>query len=93
MGSMDMLTRFFRNQNNNAVDAKGRYKGFSAPRTWEQKAWRFKHHAEQPFWRWVASWARALRRPSDLGFDDDGFLLPPLIERETLIENTRAAPR
>ena len=34
--------------------------------------WRFKGHAERPFWRWVCSWARLLRRPSDLGFDDEG---------------------
>lgn len=42
--------------------------------------WRFKGHAEPHFWRWVASWARAVRRPSDLGFSDDGWVLPDLIE-------------
>lgn len=42
--------------------------------------WRLKHHAVRPFWRWVASWARACRRPSDLGFPDAGFDLPPLTE-------------
>ncbi|MFH5804969.1 helicase-related protein [Alienimonas sp. DA493] len=42
--------------------------------------YRLKHHAVTPFWRWVASWARACRRPSDLGFSDDGFDLPPLTE-------------
>lgn len=41
-------------------------------------AWRLKRHAEQPFYRWLASWAVALRKPSDLGYPDDGFLLPPL---------------
>jgi superfamily II DNA or RNA helicase len=40
--------------------------------------WRLKGHAERDFWRWVASWAVALRRPSDLGYPDDGFDLPPL---------------
>ena len=40
--------------------------------------WRLKGHAEQAFWRWVAGWAIAVRRPSDLGYEDDGYLLPPL---------------
>ena len=47
--------------------------------------WRLKHHAVQHFWRWVASWARACRMPSDLGFDDGNFKLPPLIEKDHLI--------
>lgn len=81
LGYMDMLNRFFRNQNNTS-DTKGRYRGFSAPRAWEGKQWRFKGHAESAFWRWVASWARALRKPSDLGFDDERLRLPDLIERE-----------
>jgi hypothetical protein len=85
MGHMDMLTRFFRNQNQNAVDTKGRMRGFAAPRQWEQKAWRFKGHAEEPFWRWVCSWARAVRRPSDLGCDDSRFVLPRLTQREHVV--------
>jgi hypothetical protein len=52
--------------------------------------WRLKHHAVQNFWRWVASWARACRMPSDLGFHDDGFILPPLTERKHII--TPATP-
>jgi superfamily II DNA or RNA helicase len=47
--------------------------------------WRLKHHAVVPFWRWVASWARACRKPSDLGFADDGFILPELRERAHVI--------
>lgn len=77
LGHMDMLGRFFINDNKTA-DTKGRYRGFHAPRQWSGPMWRFKGHAETPFWRWVASWARAMRKPSDLGFDDDGFVLPPL---------------
>lgn len=42
--------------------------------------WRLRHHAVTDFWRWVASWARACRLPSDLGFSDKEFLLPPLVE-------------
>lgn len=85
LGHMDMLNRFFRNQNNTS-DTKGRYRGFSAPRAWEGKQWRFKGHAEQPFWRWVCSWARAMRRPSDMGFDDSRFVLPELIQQEHLVK-------
>lgn len=48
--------------------------------------WRLKHHAVTPFWRWVASWARACRKPSDLGFDDTGFVLPSLVERDHIID-------
>lgn len=85
LGHVDMLNRFFRN-NNNTSDVKGRYKGHRSPRMWEGKQWRFKGHAEMPFWRWVCSWAMAVRKPSDLGYDDDGFDLPPLIENEHLVD-------
>lgn len=85
LGYVDMLTRFFRNQSNNSVDTKGRYRGFAAPRMYERKQWRFKGHAEEPFWRWVCSWARAIRRPSDLGYDDGPFQLPPLEESEHIV--------
>lgn len=41
--------------------------------------WTLKAHAFEPFWRWVASWARTCRKPSDLGpYDDSRFVLPPL---------------
>lgn len=40
--------------------------------------WRLKGHAIRPFWDWVASWARCVSRPSDLGFSDDGFAMPEL---------------
>jgi DNA modification methylase/superfamily II DNA or RNA helicase len=44
----------------------------------DDKGWRLKGHAREPFWRWLASWGMSLRRPSDLGYPDDGYLLPPL---------------
>jgi hypothetical protein len=47
--------------------------------------WRLKGHAHDHFWRWVASWARACRKPSDVGFSDEGYELPPLIEREHIV--------
>lgn len=77
MGHMDMLNRYFKNDLNNS--STGRYRG-------EVAKWRFKGHAERPFWRWVCSWARAVRRPSDIGFDDGAFMLPPLVEREHVVE-------
>ena len=49
--------------------------------------WRFKKHAETPFWRWVCSWARAVRKPSDLGYVNDAFILPKLTERETIVRS------
>lgn len=40
--------------------------------------WRLKGHAENEFWRWMASWAVMLRKPSDLGYPNAGYNLPPL---------------
>ncbi len=54
--------------------------------------WRLKHHAIIPFWRWVASWAKACRMPSDLGFPDGDFALPELRERDHIIETRTLAP-
>lgn len=76
LGAMDMLNRFFKNDLNNS--STRRMYG-------EAPKWRFKGHAETPFWRWVASWARACRTPHDLGYQDGGFHLPLLIEREHVV--------
>lgn len=48
-------------------------------------AWRLKGHARTEFWKWLASWSVALRKPSDLGYDDDGFILPPLRMHQTTV--------
>ena len=40
--------------------------------------WRLKGHAAEAFYSWVATWAAAVRQPSDLGWPDDGYALPPL---------------
>lgn len=40
--------------------------------------WRLKGHAKKVFWQWVASWGALIRKPSDLGYDDAGYALPPL---------------
>jgi len=44
----------------------------------DTRSWRLKGHAEDEFWRWMASWAVMLRKPSDLGYADDDYNLPPL---------------
>lgn len=44
----------------------------------DDQGWRLKRHAADPMYRWLASWAVALRRPSDMGGSDDGYDLPGL---------------
>jgi len=83
MGHMDMLSRFF---TNDAKSVSSRGRGFGG----SQVEWRLKGHAQLPFWRWVVSWARAVRKPSDLGFEDGGFILPPLEETIHLVHPSRA---
>ena len=85
LGYMDMLNRFFKNTQG-TCDTKTNWGGGGKVK------WRFKGHAEKQFWRWVCSWARAIRKPSDLGFDNNGFVLPPLIERETILKCSRPLP-
>ena len=48
----------------------------------ETQKWRLKGHAEDAFWKWMASWSVMLRRPSELGYDDTGYDLPPLREHQ-----------
>lgn len=88
MGHMDMLMRFFKNDQNSLHPTSGRGRFERGAETAGNK-WRFKYHAEQPFWRWVSSWARAIRRPSDLGFDDGRFILPALEEVEHPVKASR----
>ncbi len=57
--------------------------------TWfvhDETGWRMKGHAVEPFYRWLASWAVALRTPADLGYDDAGYVLPPLTIHEHVVE-------
>jgi hypothetical protein len=51
----------------------------------ETQKWRLKGHAENDFWKWMASWAVMLRKPSDLGYDDAGYDLPPLTYRQHVV--------
>jgi len=48
--------------------------------------WKLKGHAEHDYWRWMASWSVAIRSPADLGFDSDGFNLPPLVMHEHTVD-------
>jgi len=85
LGYMDMLNRFFKNdQNNSSLKSRGMRWGGE-----RMAKWRFKGHAEDPFWQWVCSWARACRMPSDFGFDNDGFVLPPKIEELHIVKASR----
>lgn len=84
LGHMDMLNRFFKNDANTS-DTQRKFAAHGGGKP----TWRFKGHAEVPFWRWVASWARAMRRPSDLGFSDERFTLPQLIERDHIVKSSK----
>ena len=44
----------------------------------ETSKWTLKGHARRPFWRWVASWAVCMSKPSDMGYSDDGYELEPM---------------
>lgn len=48
--------------------------------------WRVKGHAQAAFWEWMASWSVMIRKPSDLGYSDDGFTLPPLRMHEQCVK-------
>lgn len=86
LGYMDMLGMFFKNdQNSLHPNMNGRNSGGDGRRS----KWRFKAHAERHFWRWMCSWARSIRKPSDLGFSDDTFKLPELIINNTKVEASR----
>jgi len=47
--------------------------------------WRLKGHAVESFWRWVCTWGAMVKRPSDLGYEDAGFALPPLRMHEHIV--------
>lgn len=75
LGFMDMISRFFKKQESSC----------SRSDEFRHGMYRFRGHAQRDFWRWVCSWSRAIRKPSDLGFDDGAFQLPPLRVNEHVI--------
>lgn len=52
--------------------------------------WRLKGHAKEAFWKWVAKWAIYIRKPSDIGYDDDGYSLPPLTIEDEIVAHDLA---
>ena len=56
----------------------------------ETQSWRLKGHAQRDFWKWLASWAVMIRKPSDLGYDDADFKLPKLTLHEHVIRVEKA---
>jgi hypothetical protein len=60
-------------------------------RTTTHHGWRIKKHAVEPFYRWLASWAVAMRSPTDLGYDGAGFVLPPLTIRPEILPMAEGA--
>lgn len=76
LGFRDMITTFFKQETSKVHLGWGRTK------------YRFRGHAEHPFWRWVCSWARACRKPSDVGCSDENHQLPPLREHEIVLTNS-----
>ena len=54
--------------------------------TFDTGTWRLKGHAEKAFWKWLGSWAACVSRPSDIGFSDEGYILPTLNLDTILVE-------
>lgn len=79
LGFADMITRFFKKITSTSTRADEFRSG----------NWRFRGHSERDFWKWVCSWARAVRKPSDLGFDDGPFQLPKLITRQHVVTSSK----
>ena len=77
MGYMDMLTKFFKN-NQNSVDSTNRNIG---------EKFYLKPHAEKDFFAWVNQWSIMAKMPSDLGFSNDRYNLPELIVNKHIVKN------
>lgn len=52
----------------------------------ETQTWRLKGHARHEFWRWVSQWGSCVRKPSDLGYDDTAYKLPPLNIHDHIVD-------
>ena len=77
MGYMDMLTKFFKT-NQNSVDSSNRNIG---------EKFYLKPHAEKDFFAWVNQWAIMIKKPSDIGFSDERYILPNLIKNIHTVVN------
>lgn len=74
MSAKEMLSMYFVHDGSNRAGENSSGDG-----------WRLKRHAEADFWAWVASWAVMIRSPADLGYDEPGYLLPPLIKHQVTV--------
>lgn len=79
MGYMDMLTKFFKS-NQNTADSNNRNIG---------EKFYLKPHAERDFFAWVNQWSIMVKKPSDLGFSDKGYELPELITNKHMVFNEK----
>lgn len=79
MGYMDMLTKFFKS-NQNSVDSNNRNIG---------EKFYLKPHAERDFFAWVNQWSMMVKKPSDLGFSDKGYDLPALHVKPHVVHNEK----
>lgn len=79
MGYMDMLTKFFKS-NQNTADSNNRNIG---------EKFYLKPHAENDFFAWVNQWATMVKKPSDLGFSDKGYDLPKLHVNKHISHNDK----
>ena len=79
MGYMDMLTKFFKS-NQNSVDSNNRNIG---------EKFYLKPHAERDFFAWVNQWSVMVKKPSDLGFQDKGYELPALHVKKHMVNNSK----
>ena len=79
MGYMDMLGKFFKN-NQNTTDSKNRNIG---------EKFYLKTHAEKAFFQWVNSWSIMIKKPSDLGFSDERYNLSELITNNHIVKNNK----
>jgi hypothetical protein len=79
MGYMDMLTKFFKS-NQNSVDSNNRNIG---------EKFYLKPHAERDFFAWVNQWSIMVKKPSDLGFADKGYELPALHVKKHMVQNAK----
>ncbi len=74
---MDMLTKFFANNENNV-----------RPQDIGTK-WYLKPHAKNEFFSWLNQWSIFVKKPSDLGFSDERYKLPELIENKVFVKNEK----
>lgn len=58
----------------------------------DEAGWRLRGHAAKPFYRWMASWAIALKNPADIGYDGSRFILPPLQIMDEVVETEWRRP-